>query len=233
MKIAVCDDESRFRETIKNEVYAYSNMKRLDFAIDEYSCGEDLLNAIDKYDIIFMDYQMGGISGLETARIIRKKDITCVIIFLTSYTHFMQESFEVSTYRYLTKPLDVVKLHNTFDDYFEAYGNDYPLLLKIGGDTISIHTRDIVYLEADDKKCYINLVGKQYHCAKSMSLIANLLPNNIFYKTHKSFVVNFIYIDKYDSKNIYFKNGKTAHIGGAHAASFRDAYRIYAKGRKI
>ena len=60
MQIAVCDDERLFRDVIKDAVYAYSNMYRLEISIDDYDCGEDLLNSAQKYDIVFLDYKMAG-----------------------------------------------------------------------------------------------------------------------------------------------------------------------------
>jgi len=233
MKIAVCDDEEVFRNSVRNAIYMYSNLYRLEFVVDEYTCGEDLLSSSDNYDIILLDYQMDGMNGLETARAIRESNVNCILIFMTNFPHFVYESFEVSTYRFFTKPLDEAKLHKAFDDYFKDYGNDYPLVLKIGRDTVCIQTRDIVFLEADNKKCYINLVDKRHHCANTMIAISKLLPNNIFYKVHKSFVVNFNYVTGYDYQTVRFNNGAIAHIGRKYIKSFREAYRIYAKGRSL
>jgi len=233
VKIAICDDEKHFRDDVSSAVSEYSSKHEVEAVVDEYDCGEDLLESADKYDIIVLDYQMGGISGLETAKHIREKNILCTIIFITNHPSFVYESFEVRTFRFFEKPLDVEKFHKALDDYFLIYGNDYPIQLKIGRETVCVNTRDIVYIEADNKKCYINLVDKQYHCAKAMAEIAKLLPSNIFYKVHKSFVVNFNYVSSYDSKNIYFVNGTTAHVSRKNLASFKDAYRTFAKSRNI
>ena len=233
MNIAICDDDEYFRILLKEAVYTYTNAYRLKFSIDEYSCGEDLLNSNKKYNMIFLDYKMGGMNGLDTARALRKNNLNCIIIFMTNFPHFVYESFEVSAYRFFTKPLDISKLHKTFDDYFNTYGNDYPILLKVERSTICLQTRDIIYLEADNKKCYINLDNEKYHCAKTMAAVFALLPASIFYKVHKSFVVNFNYVSSYDSQTIHFKNGATAHIGRKHLTQFKDAYRTFAKARAI
>ena len=233
MKIAICDDEKFFREEVKRATYTYSNMHRLEIAIDEYTSGEDLLRSEYEYDIIILDYQMGGINGLETARILRKENINCIIIFMTNYPDFIYESFEVSTYRFFAKPLNVSKFYKAFDDYFETFGNNYPLLLKLNRDTITIHTKDIVYLEANNKKCYINMINARYLCAKTMAAVAEMLPKKNFYKVHKSFIVNFNYVQKYDNKHIYFKNTTSAYMSRKYYTAFKDAYRIFAYGRKI
>jgi len=233
MKIAVCDDEKYFRDDVKNAVYKYSNLNQLEVVVDEYDCGEELLKSADEYDMILLDYRMGGIDGLETAKIIREKNIKTIIIFMTNYPDFVYESFEIMTYRFLPKPLDATKFFKALDDYFKAYGNNYPLLLKVNRSTIHINIRDIVYLEANRKKCYIYLNNKRYHCAKPMSYVIEYLPKSIFYKVHKSFVVNFDYVQSYDNKDIQLKNGASAHLSRSFLMPFRNAYKTYTRGCDI
>ena len=233
MRIAVCDDEKLFRDEIKNAIYAYSNMRKLEVVVDEYECGEDLLNSAYIYGIVFLDYKMEGIDGLETARILRSKNVNCTIIFLTFFPQFVYKSFEVGTYRFFRKPLEVEKVNKALDDYFESFGNSYPLLLKIGRETICVHTSAIVFLEADNKKCYINLVNDRLHSARTMASVADLLPKAVFYKVNRAFIVNFDHVSNYDKEFIYFKNGKSVPVSRKYRAAFKEAFRDYAKGRSI
>jgi len=234
MKIAVCDDEKYFRDEVKDIVYTYSNKHRLDIVIDEYLCGEDLLNAPDvKYDMILLDYQMGELNGLETAKALRKRNIDCIIIFITSHPDVVYDAFEVSAYRFLTKPLDAAKLTKALDDYFSAYGSDYSVLLKFDRSTVCVQVRDIVYLEADNKKCYVRLTDGEYHCSKAMTTIASVLPDNIFYRVHNAYIVNFNYILSYDNKSIRLRNGAIVHMSRKYFPQFKNAYRAFAKDRDI
>jgi len=229
MRIAVCDDEQEFINSLKDAVYTYSNLHRLEVAIDDYLSGEDLLRSKTEYDMVLLDYKMGGIDGLETARILRRKNLNCTIIFLTSYPHFVYESFEVYTFRFFEKPIDIAKLYKAFDDYFEQFGNNYPLLLKVDRDVRCVHTNDIAYLEADNKKCYVNLAHEKLHCSNNMAAVSKMLPNSIFYKVSRAFIVNFNFIDKYDKEYIHFKNGETVPVSRKYMTQFKGAYRNYVK----
>ena len=234
LKIAVCDDEKHFRDELKTAVNTYSNMHRLDAVVDEFICGEDLLKAEVTYDIVFLDYQMAGITGLETARIMRDKNIQSTIFFVTNHPDFVYKSFEVGTFRFFEKPLEVSELHKALDDYFKEQKRDYPVILKADRENVCVQARDIVYLEADNKKCKINLSdGKMLHASQTMASVESLLPKNIFFKPHKSFVVNLGHIRSYDSNTINFKNGRVAHISRKYLAVFKEAYKIYAKGRVL
>jgi len=233
MQVAICDDEGLFRDELRKILYEYSNERRLEFAIDEFSSGEDLLKSPRTYRIILLDYMMDGINGLETARALRERNDGCIIIFLTSYTHFVYDSFEVEAFRFIKKPLDVSKLDKALGDYFTLHGNSYPLLLKSNRDTVCVKTEEIVYLEADNKKCFIHLKDRTLPCARTMAAVARELPKSIFCKVNKAFIVNFNFISKYDNVNIYLKTTAEVPVSRKYFTKFKAAYRVYVKGRVV
>ncbi|MCL2223093.1 MAG: LytTR family DNA-binding domain-containing protein [Oscillospiraceae bacterium] len=234
MKIAVCDDEKYFRDELKTAINTYSSTHRLDTAVDEFKSGEDFLKAEQNYDVVFLDYQMAELNGLETARLMREKNIQSTIFFVTNHSDVVYKSFEVGTFRFFKKPLNAQELYKALDDYFKEQERDCPIILKIDRENVCVQARDIVYLEADNKKCKINLSdGKILHSPQTMATVEKLLPKNIFFKPHKSFVVNFRHIRSYDNSTINFINGKVAHISRKYLGDFKEAYRIYAKGRAL
>jgi len=233
IRVAVCDDERLVRSEIIDAVTAYSNARHVEIEIFEYTCGEDLIKTTREFSIVIMDYMMDGIDGLETARILRNSSTNCQIIFLTSYPQFVYESFEISTFRFFMKPLDVNKLYVALDSYFELFGNDYPLVLSLGRDTVSVQTNAILYIEADNKKCYINLAEERLHCSMSMADVAKIIPKNIFYKVNKSFIINFNHISNYNKESICFSNGMIVPVSRKYQPLFKNAYQNFARGRII
>ena len=233
IRIAVCDDEQFFIDSLSNAICEYSESRGLAISIDRFTSGEGLLSGVNDHDIVLLDYNMGGINGLETAKALRKKNIYCTIIFLTSYTQFVFESFKVSPFRFFKKPLDTQELHKALDEYFEQFGNNYPLQLTVNRETICIRTNDIIYLEADKKKCYIILAKERMHCAKSMGAVASLLPDNIFFKVNKAFIVNFNHIEKYDNDLIHFRNGDSVHVSRKYLTPFKTAFKQFAKASSM
>ena len=230
-RIAVCDDEQCFRDSITDAIALYSKTRGVEIIKDEFVRGEDLLKSENTYNIVFLDYKMDGLDGLETAKNLRKKDEDVSIVFLTSFTHFVYESFEVGTFRFYKKPLDVEKLNKALDDFYELFTNDYPLQLNLGRETKSIQPSAIMFLEADDKKCYINLSEDRLHCMMSMASIGKLIPKDAFYQVHKAFIVNFARIRNFDKEYIYFSNGNKIPISRKYHPSFREAYMNYVKNR--
>ena len=233
MWVAVCDDDEYFLDDLKNAVYTYSNAHRLEIAIDGYSSGEDLLASKSNYDMVFLDYKMEGIDGLETAKTLRRKNPNCVINFMTSYPSFIYESFEVRTFRFFDKPLDNEKLYRALDSYYKGVGADSPLLIKVDRDTVIVRINDIVYLEASGKKCFINLVGNSLHCAKTMAAVARSLPQNIFFKVSKANIINFNYFSKHDNRTVHLQDGSTVPVSRRYLAPFKNALRLYVKSQAI
>ncbi len=84
------------RSETNNKIFNYFMKKDVDYTVKEFETGEKLLTEIDNYDLLFLDYQFEnkGIDGLSIAREIRKKNNDLTIIFLTSYTNIVYESFE-------------------------------------------------------------------------------------------------------------------------------------------
>ena len=117
MLVAICDDEAIFREELRSILFAYKAERRLHIDVYQYSNGEALLSDKKIFDIVFLYQQMPGLNGMQVARTLRSRSISCSIVFVTSYPDFVYESFEVQPFRFLRKPVssdEINDLMNTF-----------------------------------------------------------------------------------------------------------------------
>ena len=105
MRIAICDDEKNIRELIGNKVAKQYPDAKIVF----FSSGEELLLSEEKIDILFLDIQMNGKNGMETARQLRKKDKKIIIIFVTAIEDYVFQAFDVGAFHYLVKPIEDAK----------------------------------------------------------------------------------------------------------------------------
>ena len=109
MKIAVCDDEKSMLEQMEENLKEFETL----FQIDCYSSGEALLDSGIYYDLIFLDIDMKGISGIDTARMLRKRDKRVKIVYVTAYEDFRDYAFSVHAFGYLVKPVKRESVHET------------------------------------------------------------------------------------------------------------------------
>ena len=229
MKIAICDDMQILHQELKKCLEKYSFERKIDFIYDDYTHGADLLSSSIKYDLIFMDYQMDGLNGLDTARMLRKRNNNTAIIFLTSYSDVVFDVFEVNAFRFLVKPVDYGKLSAALDAYVSSLDDSNFILLKTDDGNVRVKVDDIIYAEASDKYCYVRTVEGSILYKKPLSEFEKLLPQEGFFRSHRTYLVNMKHIATHNSTNIQFDNNECALISKLKLTPFKREFADYVK----
>lgn len=180
-------------------------------------------------DVIFLDVDMPGLSGLEL-----RKELSSipVCIFITSHPEHAVESFELDTLDFIVKPLKLDRFTQTIariEDYMELKLKANLFESSIGGDVIfikegyeqtKVKLHDILYLEA--LKDYTKIVtSNKKHCV--LSSIGTLLKEphfQSFVRIHRSYAVQKKYIDRKLTNEVVLNNGATIPIGRSYKDSF-------------
>ena len=206
MHIAVCDDESFFRKTLSEELYIYADKHGLNFIIYEYSDGMELLAADMSFDLIFMDHQMTDKNGLDTVSVLRKRNVDTTVIFVSSYKDVVFDSMKVNAFRFLVKPFEKEDLYEALD--------------SVNQKNITIPENEIIYAQADN--IYAEVVTAQgiFLYSNKISLLVKKLNEEYFYRSNRSYIVNFNYIIGYSKKEIEFSNGQKALISSSKFKDF-------------
>ncbi len=196
MKIAICDDDMVDCNTMEN----YLNIIRtsnIEYSV--YFCGEELVSAYknndERYDVIFLDMEMKQLNGIDTANAIREIDEYVIIVFVTSHTEYMRESFKCSPFRFLVKPIDLEELKNVFYDICKKLSKKKKVLSFTENRAMfRIYCEDIIYCESQDHWIHIHTKNETYKICKSLSDLYAKLDNTLLYRVHSSFIVNFHYV---------------------------------------
>lgn len=233
MEIAICDDNPNFRDELKEALFTYKKEKRVVLDIVEFQNGEELLHADTSFDLYIIDYQMPGRNGLEVAKELRKKNESCGIIFMTRFSHFVLDSFEVQPFRFFLKPLQKDKLYDALDSYIRKQRLMNPVIIDKNGELQMINADQIIYVEGDGKNCIIRTLDDFYHSAKTVSKFMDDLPFCCFYRIHKSYVVNMHYITAIYKNEVVFVNGEKAAISRNRLTDFKKAYKLFVKNNYL
>ncbi len=229
MIAAICDDDVIFRKKMREFLLNYKRERRMHLDIVEFSNGNELLSYKYPLDIVFMDYEMPDLNGMETARILRTRTSLCCIIFISSYPQHVFESFEVKTYRYLVKPLDFLKLESVLDHYIREKKMMFPVTVNIDGEHLTINSEEIVYLEGDGKYCIIRTTHECFRASKTIAQIFDLLPQHCFYRAHKSYAVNFYCVHSIKANIVVLTNGEKIKISRTKIVDIKKEYKNFLK----
>ena len=112
MKIAICDDEKKLRKDLRSLIEIQMDLSGGDYTIEEFEDGRDLAAAEKKKDIqiLFLDIEMPGMDGMETAKALRAAGCRMLIIFVTAYPDFVFQGYEVQAFHYILKPYQPAKI---------------------------------------------------------------------------------------------------------------------------
>lgn len=232
MRIAICDDETSFSSILKSKIYDYSNLHNWDSVVDTYDCGYDLIKNKVKYDIIILDYQMEPIDGLETAKLLRSgiNKFSC-IIFLTSYPEIAISAYDVDTYRFVVKNTLFDVLYKALDDFRKIIKTNYDISIKSDNEFFTINTENITFIEVQNKSSYLHLCNEQiYETKKSLTDLYKVLPHTHFFRIHKSFIINFMYISERGQNYVKVRNyDLELPISRNYLSKFKQKYYNYLK----
>lgn len=229
MKIAICDDDAMYLSRLKNYLETWQKESGL---IDNIYCfdnGDDLLTkaSTTPFDIVFLDIIMPLLSGMDTAKELRKQDSITKIIFLTTSPEFALESYEVKASNYLMKPITYEKLKEVLNELtYDIQEKGKILSTKIIGGYRKVYFHDIEYLEARNKKVAVHLKnGDEFDSLEPLYIFEEkLLKAEIFLKCHRSYIVNIMNVDYFDSSQIHMISKKNVPIARGLAKNFEKKY---------
>ena len=227
LNIAICDDNTEHISILENYLFEISNIK---IECDAYQSGESLVNAyktnIERYDVVFLDLEREELNGIETANLIREFDEHIIIIFVTSHSEYMKESFQCQPFRFIEKPLDYDELKKVFYDIKDKLSKKRKVFSFTENKTkVRLFCDDIIYCESQAHWVWINTKYKSYKICKTLSDLYEQLDKEMMFQVHKSFIVNFNYIFTIKEGNIQLYHcDKLIPISRSYKKAFLEEY---------
>lgn len=213
-KIAVCDDSAEDREYITALTRRWADQRGHCLDLSQFVSAESFLFEYgDKsgYDILLLDIEMGKMDGVELAKHLRREDETLQIVFITGYSDYILEGYEVAALHYLMKPVKEDKLPAVLDRAVERLRKaERVLTLESGGKTVRVPLRQIRYI--DVRLNYATIHAKEdYTVKKPLGEIAAALDER-FYRVGRSAVVNLTCVSRITKTDIYLDDGATVPL---------------------
>lgn len=228
MRIALVDDERIYLEQMAEICREFAAENRLDIGLSEYSDGDGFLRSEENFPIVFMDIYMNGSDGVQTARRLRERGGSCILIFMTTSTEHMPEAFSCHAFEYIVKPFspprvkevlrDAVKQLPAAEEYLELYCDRKPVRVKLG-DIVSAVT-DAHYLEVALSD------GTELRCRMTMGRFIEQTDER-FILINQGIIVNADYITDFGNNRCILDNGASLPIRVRDRLKTEQAVRDY------
>lgn len=233
MKATICDANREDASVLASILRRAFPQLGLEFFAD----GESLLRVLEKgersFPIVFLDVCLPGISGLETARLLRAKAPQTNLIFVTRSTAHYADAFDVEAYQYFVKPVDAQKMERVVARLLATrLAATLPSLpVKTGASITRVPYADITYVEISDRVLSIHCCdGSKLHTYKTLSKVKEELNDPRFLQCSQSYIVNLDYVSS-AVRNGFSVQGDVLPISRARARACRLYYYNYMRGK--
>jgi two-component system, LytTR family, response regulator len=191
IRALLVDDEAPARSELR---YLLAEHPHVEVVGEAASAVEALkLASAVLYDVVFLDVEMPGLSGLEAARLVHDRPDKPQLVFVTAHEQYAVEAFAVEAFDYLLKPVDPERLAQVVRRLDGAKRRPEPvekIPVVSGGETVLLDWDAIHYVRADGDYSRVHTYDRAHLCTQSLRQLEGTLPADRFARIHRSYLVN-------------------------------------------
>ena len=208
-QIAVCDDRAADRDYMASLVRRWARERGRRAELGQFVSAESFLFQYEErrgWDILLLDIEMDGMDGVSLAKRLRRDNETLQIVFVTGYSDYISEGYEVSALHYLVKPVKEEKLFAVLDRAAERLRRAGRVLsLDLGGGMVRLPVYRIRYV--DVRLNYVTIhAGEDYTVKMSLGRVAEALDER-FFRVGRAAIVNLTCIARVTKTDITLQDG--------------------------
>lgn len=216
LRLAICDDDVSVIEQLEEYI---ERTNKICFDYETFFSANELYNykkrqQID-FDVYILDIEMKGMSGLDLAKKLRAESPFAVFVFLTSYSQYVYDVFEVVVFDFILKPLTYdrfIKTIKNIQNYFDM--TKMKFVFSYRKNNFSILAQSINYIEKSGRKAFIHVKEDEvYQCNITIEQIWEQLNPKMFVAIYASCIVNLDEIKEIVRDELILRNGDTLYIG--------------------
>lgn len=213
-KIGVCDDSEADRNYIAEIVARWAANAGHTAQVDTFVSAENFMfhYAEEKnYDILLLDIEMGVMDGVTMAKKLRQENDTVQIVFITGYSDYISEGYEVAALHYLMKPVREEKLCSVLNRAAQNLVKNGKILnLEAGGEMVRVPIYQIRYAEVFGNYVTIHALS-DYTVKMTLGRLEEQLDER-FYRVGRSALVNLTQISRVSRTEILLRSGDTVPL---------------------
>lgn len=229
LRIAVVDDEKIYIEQITQYIQQYADEKNRSILTETFRDGSDLLKSYSsQYDIILLDIEMEEMSGMDTAREIRKINQDVVLVFITNMAQYAINGYEVGALDYVLKPLNYytfsVRLERAIARVKKRQTEE--ILLNLPDGIKRLKADAVYYIEVQNRMLHYHTGEGVFTVRGTLQGAEDMLRESHFVRCNHWYLVNLQYVSEI-RKNIVIVAGDELEISRRNKTAFLSALTDY------
>jgi DNA-binding LytR/AlgR family response regulator len=232
--IAVCDDENLPLKINCTYIEEISKKYKIEANIIGFTHGEAVIEFMEKeeIDIVFMDIDLKGMSGIQTASMLLKKNPKIITIFITGHKEFAYDAFTVEAFSFIVKPIDPERLERIFKKAILQV-NDLnlrkqraPLIITEDNLKKKINQAIILYIERIDTQSVIVTKSSKHYVYETITSLEERLEDN-FLRINQGIIVNLAEVAQLQQNQVLMKTGEAFPVGRTYTKVVKKRYLEY------
>lgn len=232
MKILICDDEQSYVDVLRQHVEDYMKERGIPCEILSATDPSQVLAGDDRFDLAFLDIEMGQVDGISLAQALRERNGKLALFFVTNYDEYQDDAMDLQAFRFFSKPFQPERLYSGLDKAMEYIDGAY-VDVYLSGDSGQqrILVDDILYLTRANRKVYLETKEGCFQLRESFDQWCEKLPPLFFYLVHKSYLINLHYVQKYAYTEVYLTDGTRIPVAPRKQSAFHKYWFEYLRRR--
>ncbi len=243
IKVAIVDDEPEIVQSLTDLLVRYQTETPrggVDIHVYSYRTGDEFLgDNPSHFDVIFLDINLPGTNGLQTAKRVRECNRSAAIIFCTHYAQYAVKGYEVNAVGYLVKPIDECAFKRNLDRALEVLSHNQRQKLRIktekGIEIIVIS--NIVFVEVQLHTIIYHVLTKNsfndYRVRGTMRAVSAELADGDFSQCGASYLVNLRHVTAVKNKTVFLHGGYELPVSRKYWKKFSDEFLKFMGGALI
>ena len=224
--LGICDDQPEVLCELQKMLYGICDEIGLNNEICAFSDGHELLEQIERFQVVFLDIEMPQMDGIELGKQIKEKNPGCKIIMATGMVERFKEAFQIRALRFVTKPFVRDEVKEALEAAVEGIFFTKSIEVYAGRNKYELPEEKIAYIRAYNGYSELYAVGKTFRRESSLSELETVLNEKMFVRINREVIVNLSMIREYGGAQIKIED-RELYVSRRRRKEFEKKYMEY------
>ena len=233
--IAMVEDSPKDARDILSHTQHFTQETGQELEVKWFQSGSEFLSQYRPiYDMVFLDINLSGLSGMDIAKILRKIDKRVILIFITSLAQYAVDGYEVAALDFMVKPVEYATFHRKISralTYCPGSQDDSIMLNLRDGVECRVTPSRIKYIEIQDHSIVIHTTESNLEAYGNLKQLESKLDPKMFVRSHRSFLVNLSFVTAVHGQNILV-GGEDIPLAKLKRSDFIQSLNIHLRERR-